>query len=119
LNPGPEFFKFENPTPVQTQDTIDPTEIHPSFNLRNYISRKLLLLLKLDSDSCPGPFLHKTSTPGPDPGPKKNAQSYQNRLRHLDPWLPLQATSGGNRSAVLESIPEGFCIFPSDPDPEV
>jgi len=30
-----KFFKFENPTPLQTPATIDPTEIHPCFYLRN------------------------------------------------------------------------------------
>jgi len=35
LNPdlGPEFFKFENLTPVQTQAAIEPTEILPLFLL--------------------------------------------------------------------------------------
>jgi len=35
LGKGPEFFKFENPTPVQTPATIDSTEIYPCFYLRN------------------------------------------------------------------------------------
>jgi len=41
LNPGPDpcpaiFFKFENPTPVQTPATvIDPSVIYPCFYLRN------------------------------------------------------------------------------------
>jgi len=33
-----EVFKFENPTPVQSQtptSIIDPTEIYPCFHLRN------------------------------------------------------------------------------------
>ena len=30
-----QFFKFENPTPVQTPATIDPTVIFPCFYLRN------------------------------------------------------------------------------------
>jgi len=30
-----KFFKFENPTPLQTPAPIDPTEIHPCFYSRN------------------------------------------------------------------------------------
>jgi len=33
LNPCPEIFKFENPTPVQTPATIDPTGNLPMFLL--------------------------------------------------------------------------------------
>jgi len=33
--PGPEIFKFENPTPVQTPAASDPTEIFPCFYQRN------------------------------------------------------------------------------------
>jgi len=66
-----QFFKFENPTPVQTLATIiDQTEIYPCFYLRNE-----------HTDSCycrngevtpdPGPFFHKFLTPGPDPKEKR------------------------------------------------
>jgi len=59
------FFKFENPTPVQTPATIiDPTAIYPCFYLRND-----------HTDSCfsrnekvtpdPGLVFHKFLTPGP------------------------------------------------------
>ena len=62
------FFKFENPTPVQTSAAIiDQTVIYPCFYLRND-----------STDSCycrngkvtpdPGPVYHKFFTP--DPGPK-------------------------------------------------
>ena len=30
-----KFFGFENPTPVQTQATIDAIEVYPCFSLRN------------------------------------------------------------------------------------
>jgi len=61
------FFKFENPTPVQTPATIiDPTLIYPCFHPGND-----------HTDSCycrngkvtpvQGPFFHKFLTPGPDP----------------------------------------------------
>jgi len=34
--PGPEMFKFDNPTPVQTPAAIiDSTVIYPCFHLRN------------------------------------------------------------------------------------
>jgi len=68
LSPGPDpvrvFFKFENPTPVQTSATIvDPTLIYPCFYLRND---------RTDSGYCrngkvtpnPGPVFHKFLTPG-------------------------------------------------------
>ena len=64
-----QFFKFENPTFVQTLATIiDPTVIYPCFYLKNY-----------HTDSChcqkwkvtlvPGPVFPKFYTPGPNPGP--------------------------------------------------
>jgi len=60
-----QFFKFENPTPVQTPATIiNPTLIYPRFYLRNDLT-----------DSCycrnwkvtldPGPIFHKFLAPGP------------------------------------------------------
>ena len=60
-----KFFKFENPTPVQTPITIiDPTVIYPCFHLR-----------KNHRDSCYcrngrvtldlGPVFHKFLAPGP------------------------------------------------------
>jgi len=66
-----QFFKFENPTPVQTPASIiDPTVSYPCFYLRND-----------HTDSCccrnwkvtldPGPFFPKFFTPVPDPGPKE------------------------------------------------
>jgi len=65
------FFKFENPTPVQTPATIiDPTIIYQCFYLRND---------RTDSCYCrngnvtqdPGPFFHKFLTQGPDPKEKR------------------------------------------------
>jgi len=71
------FFKFENPTPVQTPaKIIDPTVVYPRFYQRND---------RADSCYCrngkvtpdPGPVFHKFLTP--DPGlkekrRKKNAE---------------------------------------------
>jgi len=71
------FFKFENPTPVQTPATpIDPTVIYPCFYLRND---------RTDSCYCrngkvtphPGPVFHKFVTPVL----RKNAESCRSRLR--------------------------------------
>jgi len=72
LNPGPAiFFKFENPTLVQTQaTTIDPTVIYPYFYLRND---------RRDSCNCrngkvtpdAGPVFHIFLTPAPDPKEKR------------------------------------------------
>ena len=65
------FFKFQNPTPVQTPATInDPTIIYPYFYLRNdhtdsYYCRNG----KVTPDS--GPVFPKYLTPGPDPSPKE------------------------------------------------
>jgi len=63
------FFKFENPTPVQTPATIiDSTVIYPCFYLRHD---------RTDSCYCrtgkvtPVPVLHKFLTPGPELGPKE------------------------------------------------
>jgi len=39
-----KFFKFENPTPVQTQANIDRTEIYPRLFLLKKRPRRLLLL---------------------------------------------------------------------------
>ena len=86
-----QFFKFENPTLVQTPaTTINPTSIFPCFYLRNDHT---------DSCSCrnwkvtldPSTFFPKFLTPGPDPVRRKNAESYRSRLR-----LPESGpTSGG------------------------
>ena len=66
-----QFFKFENPTPVQTPSTIiDPTVIYPCFYLINDHT---------DSWYCrnwkvtpnPGPVFHKFLTPGPGPKEKR------------------------------------------------
>jgi len=63
-----QFFKFENPTPVQTPATvIVPTIIYPCFYLRND---------PIDSCYCRnwkvtlGPVFHKFLTPGPGPKEK-------------------------------------------------
>jgi len=66
---GPEIFKFENPTPIQTPATIfDPSKIYPCFHLRND-----------HADSCycrngkvtPGQVFHKFFTPGLDRNEKR------------------------------------------------
>jgi len=63
-----QFFKFENPTPVQTPATLsDPTVIYPCFYFRND-----------HTDFCycrnrkvtPGPVFPKLLTPGPNPHEK-------------------------------------------------
>jgi len=71
------FFKFENPTPVQTPAAIDPTEIHKRFYLRNN-------MYKGHADSCycrkqkvtpdPGPVFYKFLTPAPSPKEKRKIQ---------------------------------------------
>jgi len=82
-----QFFKFENPTPVQTPATIiHPAVIHPYFCLRND-----------HTDSCccrhwkvtpaPGPVFPKFLTPGPIR--KKSAESFQSWLRHSGSSPPL------------------------------
>jgi len=60
-----QFFKFENPTPVQTPATmIDPTEIYPCFYLRNdHTECCYCRNPKVTPDS--GPFFPKFLTPGP------------------------------------------------------
>jgi len=65
------FFKFENPTPVQTPVTIiDPTVIYPCFYLRN--DRKDYCCCRNGKVTpVPGPVFHKFLTPGPDPSPKE------------------------------------------------
>jgi len=91
-----QFYKFENPTPVQTPATIiDPTVIYPCFYSRN--DRK---------DYCrngkvtpgPGPVFHKLLTPVR----KKNAESCRSRIRHsvfgaISANLPMRIGSGGLR----------------------
>ena len=65
------FFKFKNPTPVETPATIiDPTLIYPCFNLRNnHIESCYCWNGKVTPD--PGPVFHKFLTLGPDPYPKE------------------------------------------------
>jgi len=46
LNPGLKKYQFEIPTPVQTLDTIDATEIHQCFDLRNDMHKQA------HADSC-------------------------------------------------------------------
>jgi len=66
-----QFFKFENPTPVQTPAIIiHPTEMYPCFYFRNG-----------HTDSChsqnwkmtqdPGPVFPKLFPPGPGPNEKR------------------------------------------------
>jgi len=63
-----QFFKFENPTPVQTPATIiNPTVIYPCFYLRNDCTNSCCCR---NGKVNPGPVFHKFSTPGPDSGPK-------------------------------------------------
>jgi len=75
-----QFFKFENPTPVQTPATIiDPTVFYPYFY---YINDQ--------KDSCYCRHWKVTLDPGPVFPKfslrirvrKKNAESYRSRLRH-------------------------------------
>ena len=93
-----QFFKFENPTPVQTPATIiNPTLIYPCFCLRND-----------HTDSCccwnwkvtPGPVLPKFLTLGPDPGPKEKHRI----LPEATPVImsgPTSATAGTPKMYVL------------------
>ena len=58
-------------------------------------THRLLLLPKLKSDSGAGPFFPKILTPGPDPGPKKNAESRRRGLRlpGSDPTYDMQSST--------------------------
>jgi len=88
------FFKFKNPTPVQTPATIiDPTVIHPCFDQRND---------RTDSCYC---WNGKVT---PDPGPVfpnflllmqiwKNAESCQSRLR-LSGSGPTSGANNGKKA---------------------
>jgi len=93
------FFKFENPTPVQTLAAIiDPTVIYPCFYLRND---------RTDSCYCrngkatpdPVPVFHKFSNPLPDPGPGPGVKNlgktgsgvtFQFRQYHESVWSFLK-----------------------------
>jgi len=79
-----QFFKFGNPTPVQTPATIiDPTVIYPCVYLRNDYT-----------DSCycrnwkvtPGPVSHKLLTPVPKEKRRILPESTPHRY-HL--WNPM------------------------------
>ena len=75
LTPGPEwvrqFFKFENPTPVQTPVTInDPTAIYPCFYYRNdHTDSCYCRNLKVTPDL--GLIFPKLVTPGHGPNEKR------------------------------------------------
>jgi len=62
-----KYFKFENPTPVQTPATIDPTEIYPCFCSRNDHEGPCYCR---NWKVTPGPVFHKFLTSGPNQGPK-------------------------------------------------
>ena len=67
-----QFFKFENPTPVQTPATIiDPTVIYPCFCLRN---DRTDFCYCQNGKVTPGPVFHKFLTPGPGPNEKRRIQ---------------------------------------------
>ena len=70
-----KFFKFENPTPVQTPATNDPTEIYPCFYLRNDHANSCF---SRNWNVTPDPFFHKFWLRLR----KKNAESCRSRLRH-------------------------------------
>jgi len=100
-----QFFKFENPTPVQTPaTTIDPTEIYPCFYLIND-----------HTDSCyrrswkatldPSPFFYEFLTP--HLGPKE-------KRRNPRPPLHYTARSLYTRRKVLTS-PSSICVATSFP----
>ena len=104
------FFKFENPTPVQTPATIiDPTEINPCFYLRNNHT---------GSCFCPkgvvtmGPVFHKCLTPGP----KEKGKTHQSRLRisRSGPRSGIQGRWPCCHSLRSTSSPE-FLILSSSP----
>ena len=100
-----QFLKFENPIPVQTTITIDPTKIHQCFYLLND-----------HADSCyfgnwkvtpgPSPFFHKNLTPGSDPGTKKMQKPAGVDSGIPDPWPPLYITkcliSNSRRSTLID-----------------
>ena len=104
------FFKFENPTPVQTPATIiDPTEINPCFYLRNNHT---------GSCFCPkgkvtlGPVFHKFFTPGPE----EKGKTRQSRLRisRSGPRSGIQGRWPCCHSLRSTSSPE-FLILSSSP----
>ena len=99
-----KFFKFENPTPVQTPATLDPTEIYPWFYLRNYhadsCTAKIENWLRIRTRFFTN-FWHRHWFG------KKNEESRRSTLRHSGPW---QKWSTPARSSV-------FLLNP-DPDPE-
>jgi len=110
-NPGPEFFKFENPTPVQTPATIDPT-------------RHLLMLLwpsrlpKLKSDFGSGSGFHNFLTPEPGSKEKRSLLTESTlELRicgHLWYTCTLQTSGQWNSSASWNSRLTNFSKFPTE-----
>jgi len=78
-----KFFKFENPTPVQTPATLDPTEIYPWFYLRNYhadsCTAKIENWLRIRTRFFTN-FWHRHWFG------KKNEESRRSTLRHSGPW---------------------------------
>ena len=69
LNPGGrKFFKFKNPTPVQTPASIDPNEIQQCFETRNAIYNdhaNTCCCRKWKVTPGSGPVFRKCSTPAP------------------------------------------------------
>ena len=84
-------FKFENPTPVQTPATIDPTKIYQCFHLRNDLADLLLPKLKSDSGSGSSFSQNFDSEPGSRCERKrKNPAGVDSGTP--DPWPPLVST---------------------------
>ena len=84
LNPAPDpaiLQIWESDACSNSATIIDPTVIYPCFYLR-YDRTDSCYCRNGEVTPDPGPFFHKFLTPGPDPGPKKNAESCWSQLRH-------------------------------------
>ena len=96
LDPVRKFFKFENPTPVQTPATIDPPmvagvrnfEMYACFHLKEW-PRRLLLLHKLKSASRSGSVFSQTFDTGSE---RKTQNPAAVDSSTPDPWPPLVLT---------------------------
>ena len=131
------FFKFENPTHVETPATIiDPTVIYPCFNLRNNRTDSCYCRNgKMTPDS--GLVFHKVLTPDPSPKEKRGILpestllngrpgGLEGRVSSWKTWIfdrPAGCTKGrdgglhnrAGRWAAHQRGPALFCTPPEHP----
>jgi len=99
-----QFFKIENPTPVQISDPIE--NYHWFYFINDHADSCYCRSWKMTPD--PGPVFKKFFTP--DPGPKKDAESCRSRLRHSESVATSGLLTVTGSTAWLRRLTETFWL---------